>query len=83
MGKSPILSIDEENKLVKHLLEVAKIGYGYNRKEIVDIASDHTVTLGKITVIKPLTLNWPELRVIKPRSRCVVGRNALFVDIEN
>jgi hypothetical protein len=53
---------------VKHLLEVAKIGYGYNRKEIVDITSDHTVTLGKITVIKPLTLNWPELRVVKPRS---------------
>jgi hypothetical protein len=25
MGKSPILSLDEENKLVKHLLEVAKI----------------------------------------------------------
>jgi hypothetical protein len=39
MGKSPILSLDEENKLVKHLLEVAKIGYGYNRKE-----SDYTVT---------------------------------------
>jgi hypothetical protein len=52
MGKSPILSLDEENKLVKHLLEVAKIGYGYNRKEIVDITSDHTVTLGKITVIR-------------------------------
>jgi hypothetical protein len=68
MGKSPILSLDEENKLVKHLLEVAKIGYGYNRKEIVDIASDYTVTLGKRTVNKPLTLNWPELRVVKPRS---------------
>jgi hypothetical protein len=76
MGKSPILSLDEENKLVKHLLEVAKIGYGYNRKEIVDIASDYTVTLGKRTVEKPLTLNWfhgfmkrwPELRVVKPRS---------------
>jgi hypothetical protein len=26
MGKSPIMSLDEENKLVKHLLEVAKIG---------------------------------------------------------
>jgi hypothetical protein len=50
MGKSPILSLDEENKLVKHLLEVAKIGYGYNRKEIVYIASDYTVTLGKRTV---------------------------------
>ena len=76
MGKSPILSLDEENKLVKHLLEVASIGYGYNRKEIVDIASDYTVTLGKRTVEKPLTLNWfhgfmkrwPELRVVKPKS---------------
>ena len=71
MGKSPILSLDEENKLVKHLLEVAKIGYGYNRKE-----SDYTVTLGKRTVEKPLTLNWfhgfmkrwPVLRVVKPKS---------------
>jgi hypothetical protein len=38
---------------MKHLLEVANIGYGYNRKE-----SDYTVTLGKRTVEKPLTLNW-------------------------
>jgi hypothetical protein len=44
MGKSPILSLDEENKLMKHLLEVANIGFGYNRKE-----SDYTVTLGKRT----------------------------------
>jgi hypothetical protein len=33
---------------MKHLLEVANIGYGYNRKE-----SDYTVTLGKRTVEKP------------------------------
>jgi hypothetical protein len=45
MGKSPILSLDEENKLMKHLLEVANIGYGYNRKE-----SDYTVTLGQMSV---------------------------------
>jgi hypothetical protein len=33
MGKSPILSLDEENKLVKHVLEVAKIGYGKKGKK--------------------------------------------------
>jgi hypothetical protein len=71
------------NKLVKHLLEVAKIGYGYNRKEIVDIASDYTVTLGKRTVEKPLTLNWIEISTRNNMGRCVVGRNALFVDNEN
>jgi hypothetical protein len=51
MGKSPILSLDEENKLMKHLLEVANIGYGYNRKE-----SDYTVTLGKRRIIYSVIL---------------------------
>ena len=56
---------------------MALLGYGYNRQEVVDIATDYAVMLGKKTKQdKPLTLNWfygflgrwPDLRVVKPRA---------------
>ena len=75
-GRAPVLSLEEEAKLVNHLQEVAKLGYGYSRQEVVDVASDYAFELGKRSKDQPLTLNWfvkfvgrwPELRVLKPRS---------------
>ena len=75
-GRSPIFSLDEEVKLVGHLQAVAKYGYGYTRQEVVDIASDYSVQLGKRVSDNPLTINWfrgfiqrwPELHVIRPRA---------------
>ncbi|XP_052261011.1 uncharacterized protein LOC127865157 [Dreissena polymorpha] len=55
---------------------MAEYGYGYTRKECIDIASDYAVQLGKRTKDNPLSLKWiygflkrwPELKVLKPRA---------------
>jgi hypothetical protein len=73
-GRSPVLSMEEEAKLVNHLKSVAHYGYGYSRMEVVDLATDYGIQLGKRTKENPFTLNWfvkfikiwPELRVFKP-----------------
>ena len=75
-GRSPMLSVEEEAKLVNHLKYVAHYGYGYSRMEVVDLATDYGIQLGKRTKENPFTLNWfvkfikiwPELRVFKPRA---------------
>ena len=75
-GRAPIFSMVEESHIVEHLKAVAKYGYGYIRQEVVDLASDYAVQLGKRKPDQPLTIKWirtfvgrwPELRVIKPRS---------------
>ncbi|CAC5373548.1 unnamed protein product [Mytilus coruscus] len=60
---------------------MAQLGYGYNRQEVVDIATDYAVMLDKKTKNdKPLTLTWfygmlgrwPDLKAVKPRALEVV-----------
>ena len=71
-----MLSMGEEARIVDHLQTVAKYGYGYSRKEVVDIASDFAIQPWKWTSTYPFTLRWfrtflkrwPELRVLKPHS---------------
>jgi hypothetical protein len=75
-GRSPVLSMEEEAKLVNHLKSVANYGYGYFGMEVVDLTTDYGIQLGKRTKENPFTLNWfvkfikrwPELRVLKPRA---------------
>ena len=75
VGRIPILSCEEESRLVDHLKSVATLGYGYTRQEVVDIASDFAVQLKKSTVDNLFSMRWfysflnrwPELHVIKPR----------------
>ena len=47
MGKQPLLSLEEEAKLVNHLKEMAAIGYGYTRQEVADMATDFAIQLNK------------------------------------
>lgn len=76
MGAIPLFSLGEEARLVSHLKEMANIGYGYSRQEVVDVASNFAVHLNKRTRDNPMSLKWfysflgrwPELKVIKPRS---------------
>ena len=66
-GRAPVLSLEEEAKLVGHLKEVANLGYGYTQQEVVDIASDYAYALGVRPKDKPLTLMKRELhRIISP-----------------
>ncbi|XP_041376339.1 uncharacterized protein LOC121388791 isoform X2 [Gigantopelta aegis] len=75
-GCLPVLTLDEEAKIVEHLKRMASYGYGYTRQEVIDIATDYAVKLGKRISEKPFTLGWlylfirrwPELRLIKPRA---------------
>ncbi|KAL5006411.1 hypothetical protein ScPMuIL_015217, partial [Solemya velum] len=75
-GRSPLFSLEEEEKIVQHLKSVAQYGYGYTRSEVADIATDFALALGKRKKDEPLTRNWmdgflrrwPELRVLRPRS---------------
>ena len=74
--RAPVLSLEEDANLISHLKEVANLGYGYTRQEVVDIASDYAFALGVRPKDKPLTLNWfvkfagrwPEIHVVKPRA---------------
>ena len=76
MGTAPILSIDEEAKIVQHLKSTASSGYGYTLQKVVDVATDYAVQVGKRTHDTPLTLDWfrrfvirwPELHVLNPRA---------------
>ena len=76
VGPAPLLSCEEEAILVDHLKAMAGYGYGYTRLEVVDLATEYAIRLGKRTVKQPLTLQWfrkfqrrwPEIRVLKPRA---------------
>ena len=46
-GPEPLLSQIEEAKLVKHLQDLASVGYGYTRAEVVSMATDYAIYLGK------------------------------------
>ena len=46
-GPEPDLSQLEESKLVTHIKELAAVCYGYTRGEVLEIASDFAVILGK------------------------------------
>ena len=39
-GPEPVLSQLEESNLVAHIKEVAAVGYGYTRAEVLEMASD-------------------------------------------
>ncbi|KAH3870773.1 hypothetical protein DPMN_033963 [Dreissena polymorpha] len=53
---------------------MASCGYGYSRSEVVDMASEYAIFIGKWDKEHPLTLKWftlfmkrwPELEVLKP-----------------
>ena len=46
-GPEPLLSQIEEAKLVKHLQDLTSVGYGYTRAEVVSMATDYAIYLGK------------------------------------
>ena len=46
-GPEILLSQLEEAKLVAHIKDLAAVGYGYTRAEVISMASDYAVHLGK------------------------------------
>ena len=76
--REPLLNLEEENYLVHHFKVMAscRYGYSYSRSEVVDMASNYAVALGKRDRDHPFSLmwfhnfmkGWPDLKVRKPRS---------------
>lgn len=45
--------------MVTHLKQMAEFGYGYSRKEVLDIATDYATMLGKKNKEDPaMSMNW-------------------------
>ncbi|XP_046582152.1 uncharacterized protein LOC124289604 [Haliotis rubra] len=74
-GTEPILSLEEESRLVEHLKFMSSVGYGYTRVEVTTLASQYAVQLGKRNKDDPFSLHWyygfmkrwPSLMLDKPR----------------
>ena len=57
----PLLSLDDEATIVKHLKIIATYGYGYTRSEVAKVASDYAVQIGtRRPSDAPLTRGWLE-----------------------
>lgn len=74
-GPSPLFSLDEELNFFNHINIMAEIGYGYTRRETLNLASDYAVHLGYRDQDHPLSFRWlknflsrwPAMKVQKPR----------------
>ena len=75
-GPEPVLTLDQEQKLCTHIKSLAEVGYGYTRSEVIHLASDYAVSLGKRAADQPFSLQWyydfmgrwPELKLVRPSS---------------
>lgn len=97
-GAPPLFSSEEEAEFVKHVTDMARLGYGYTIHEIVDQASNYAVYLDRRKKDDPLSVRWYagfkerwNLNLLKPRA--LRNRRAIslseevvhnyFVDLEN
>lgn len=76
-GPQPLLSQEQEARLVDHIKKSTDLGYGYTRTDVTTLATDYAVDLGlKDKDGKPLSLQWfrsfmdrwPELKTERPRA---------------
>ena len=76
-GPRPLFNLEPESLLCNHLSTMAEVGFGYSRQETLNLATDYAIHLGLKSKENPSSLpwlhtilsNWPELRVVKPKSR--------------
>lgn len=57
-GPPPILGLPEEGKLVDYFHLMSSFGYSYSRTDIINIASDYAILLGKREPSEGLTHQW-------------------------
>ncbi|KAH3810179.1 hypothetical protein DPMN_138568 [Dreissena polymorpha] len=73
-GPPPTFSQEEKAHLTDHLKLIASCGYGYSRSDVVDMATEYDIFLGKGDKEHPLSLKlfrlfmqrWPELKLLNP-----------------
>ena len=76
LGKAPLFCFEEEARLSSHFKEMAKYGYVYSSRDLLDIATDFAIQVGKRSKNQPLTekwfrgyvKRWPDVRVIRERA---------------
>ncbi|KAH3771768.1 hypothetical protein DPMN_173095 [Dreissena polymorpha] len=57
-GPDPLFTLDQESLLASHIQTMGEVGFGYTRKETINLASDYAFTLGLRPREKPLTDRW-------------------------
>ena len=57
-GKQPLFTMEEEAIFIEHLKAMATLGYGYTATEIIILASNYAVHLGKRNKDNPVTEKW-------------------------
>ena len=83
-GPSPLFSCEQEARLVDHVILMAKVGYGYTRPDLCNLATAYAVDLGLREKDQPLSLQWyrnfitrwPNLVVKKPRTLAIARAKA-------
>ena len=75
-GHPAVFSDQEELKIKNHVIEMASMGYGYSRRELLQLSSDMAHFLGKLPNDKQLSERWlyagflkrhRDITFIKPR----------------
>ncbi|KAJ8317089.1 hypothetical protein KUTeg_004993 [Tegillarca granosa] len=87
-GPDPLLSELEEARLVEHIGYMAELGYGYSRAQVIALASDLAIHVGKRERNKPLSRfwfsnfqkRWPKIKLMKPRSLTSIRAKAASMD---
>lgn len=57
-GPGPVLGMEEEGRLVEYIQQMCQYGYSYSRTDIINIASDFAIILGKREPSDGLTHQW-------------------------
>ena len=57
-GPPPVLGMKEENKLVEYLMLLSDFGYSFSRSDVVNMATDFAVVLGKRDPNDTFTHQW-------------------------
>lgn len=70
-GPDPLFSIEQEAKLVDHVKLLAKVGYGYSRGELCNLATEFAVDLGVKSI---------QVVNMKHRQSCICRRLFTFSD---
>ena len=84
LGKSPKMSHDEEKNFALHFVQMAELGYGYTRTEVINMATEYMHSVGRLADDKRLSQNWyigfsrrwPELKRVKPSALAKQGAQA-------
>ncbi len=75
-GPEPLFSMEEEHDLVQQISYTGSLGYGYTKAQVVELATDFALHLGKKISAEALSTKWltgflkrwPEMHMVKPQS---------------